>query len=134
MTKEMTKEEAVSQMELLQLNLRRAQNEIADLLAQFCKKGVEGEHFFKKLWAPVDGGGLFRVVGYVCVLCRVRKPLEQKGDCCSICNELWDENYESPEDVIQCFHCGFNSFSNPAGLPFLKIPRGDEIFNPLGDP
>lgn len=127
---ELTFKEARIQAELFQLARSRINKEIGSLLSQFCKKN---EHYFLKLWSRPTDGQLYKVVGYVCVLCRVQKPLEQKGSRCPVCNELWDEDYSSNEDVTACTHCGFNTLSNPGGLPLMRIPRGDEIYFPFAE-
>lgn len=125
----MTKEEAVIQMELLQLALGRVRKEIRDLLKQFCEKGVSDDHYFKKLWAPLEDGKLFRVVGYVCVLCGFQKPLEFRDQLCPICRDALPEQVsgETEEDVVGCNYCGWNNLKNSAGISFQAIPGGDEV-------
>lgn len=131
----MTPEEAREEIKYLRHKRVQINLEIQRVVKQFCGQSrPNGErHYFLKLWQRVGDSNLYRVVGYVCVLCRVHKPLEQKGNRCPICNELWDENYASTEDVASCTHCGFNNLSNPDGLPFLKIPRGDEIYSQFAE-
>lgn len=131
----MTPEEARKEVKYLRSKRTQLGREIKGIVRQFCgqKELLHEQHYFLRLWQKVGDDDLYKVVGYVCVLCRVQKPLEQKGNRCPVCNELWDENYTSSEDVAACVHCGFNNLSNPDGLPLSKIPRGDEIYSPFRD-
>lgn len=122
------KEEARIRMGSLRLERRRIDGEIRHLLRQFCSSNRE--HYFFRLWDKVDSTH-YRVVSYVCVLCRMRKVFEQENNRCPICNEPQDVNYSSSGNITPCPHCGFNQFSRPSGLLFDEIPRGDsdEIYS-----
>lgn len=131
----MTPEEARKEIKYLRFKRIQLSQEIESIVKQFCgqNKPDQERHYFLNLWQRVGVGDLYKVVGYVCVLCRVQTPLERDGNRCPICNELWDEDYTNSEDVAACVHCGFNNLSNLAGLPLLKIPRGDEIYSQFGE-
>lgn len=131
----MTSEEAREEVRYLRFKRVQISREIEGIIKQFCGQNRPNQerHYFLRLWQRVDNSGLHRVAGYICVLCRVQKPLEQQGNRCPICNELWDEDYTSAEDVAACTHCGFNNLSNPGGLSLLKIPRGDEIYSKFAE-
>ncbi len=116
----MTKEEAIIEMDLLKLRLKRIQKSIDNLLKQFCAKG---DHDFRKVWCRLEAGqDLFVTTGYICVLCRqVEKPLEISGHRCPICNDKIE--IYSEEDVGACMNCGFNNLLGTRGLPMMRIPN-----------
>lgn len=131
----MTPEEAREEVKYLRSKRAQLGREIGSMVRKFCGQSAPSQerHYFLRLWQKVGDSELYRVTGYVCVLCRVKKPLERKGNRCPICNGLWEESYISSEDVAQCLYCGFNNMSNPAGLPLSKIPREDEIYSKFAE-
>lgn len=126
----MTKEEAREQMELLRLSLDRVQKEIEDVLDNFCRRG---NHYFCKLWkliAVEKDERIFQAIGYFCVLCESKVPLQGGKNHCLICDELREARADGGgEGGAPCSFCGFvNYWTPPVGVPRGKIPAGEIIY------
>jgi len=126
----MTKDEAKEQMELLKLAGERLNEEKEVVLDEFCRRG---NHYFRKVWELVaveKDEKIFRAVGYFCVLCESKLPLQGGENHCPICDELREIRANGGgESETPCSFCGFvNYWTPPVGVPRGKIPAGEIIY------